>query len=273
MGEPSDSGRGWLHRLWWLLPDPVMDFAEDLWRCLSFWGGNIAHAANRTWRVFKRHVALGLLFLAVASLIFWQFFPHGEDDEALNEFWQSVLLALLAYSGVLVLVFAYNLALSGARRYTSLEARHDSARAQIERLEASVEFYKAGGGSQQSANEAGAVEVIRTHRRDESTAKIVVFPPAQVPVARHIASLFELAGWSVNLNDTPQERLNPQYVEGVEVRGHNQLAVEAVAVGLRTAGIEDVRFTVEQTSLAPDNPKKPTAIASVRVTVGHPATK
>jgi hypothetical protein len=116
---------------------------------------------------------------------------------------------------------------------------------------------------------AGAISSLGPYATKHARAKIIVFPAAQIPLAREIASLFGRAGWNTDLNEMPQEPSHHRYVSGVEIRGFTSHRVHVVAEALIQGGIPGVRETVEECQIAKDNPKYPFAIESIRVTVGH----
>jgi hypothetical protein len=94
------------------------------------------------------------------------------------------------------------------------------------------------GSSRKSAGKATpteraeAIARLKLSATEHSQAKILVFPAHQTPLAKEIAAVFELAGWSTNFIETPQEPLQPRYVEGVEVSGFNASLVGSVVLAL-----------------------------------------
>jgi hypothetical protein len=116
-----------------------------------------------------------------------------------------------------------------------------------------------------------AVARLRKYASKRSAAKILVFPPSQVPLAREISSVFQLAGWSTNLIEEPQERHVGRYVEGVEVRGVNRHLVEVVARALSDFGVPGISTTVKRNTIEKENPEHPSLWSRFGVTVGNVA--
>lgn len=50
-----------------------------------------------------------------------------------------------------------------------------------------------------SSSVAAEIDALRSYATQFTSAKVIVFPAHQVPLAREIASLFELAGWKSTL--------------------------------------------------------------------------
>ena len=116
--------------------------------------------------------------------------------------------------------------------------------------------------------------MIRQYADDHTNVEITVFPTSRVPLADELRSIFQLAYWKVNPEPsqpfTPQEPYNPTYHQGIEVRGYSQVLVDAVASALRDSGYEGVQSSLDVLRVQPDNPKYPTSLNKITVTIGHP---
>jgi hypothetical protein len=81
--------------------------------------------------------------------------------------------------------------------------------------------------------------------------------------------LFELAGWEVNLNGTPQEGHNPTYLGGIGVAGFNEYLVNSVCEALTKAGLTEICPTPKSLKMPKDNPKYQGAKHTIYVTIGY----
>jgi hypothetical protein len=108
-----------------------------------------------------------------------------------------------------------------------------------------------------------AVEALRRLADEHASVKILVFPVAQVSRARQIADLFQLAGWKTDFDATPREPRNPAaHVSGIEVRGFNEVLVDAVRDALVEAEVPGLKTSVLRADAEESDP--------IRITVGHP---
>lgn len=93
--------------------------------------------------------------------------------------------------------------------------------------------------------------------------------PSRYPLARHLASAFETAGWGVNFNTTAHGIRNPYYQAGIEVKGDNQYFVETIASALQSSGCPSVKTQIGATEIKPGHPKYDHARNTVYITIGY----
>jgi hypothetical protein len=115
-----------------------------------------------------------------------------------------------------------------------------------------------------------AVDALRKLADQHASAKILVFPVTEVPRARQIADIFQLANWKTDFTATPQEPHNPTYVSGIEVQGRSEVLVEAVRDALSQAEIPGLKTSVLSADIESSDAKDSTIAALIQVTVGHP---
>ncbi|MEV4171940.1 hypothetical protein [Nonomuraea sp. NPDC049709] len=117
---------------------------------------------------------------------------------------------------------------------------------------------------------AKAIANLQQYRDEHTHAKIIFFPTNAFPQAQAIDAIFRLAGWSTTFNQTAQEDFIHQYFEGIEISGCNSVLLTAIQDSLAEAGYPNLRTTVIEHEVQPENPKYPYAEKSIRVTIGHP---
>ena len=112
------------------------------------------------------------------------------------------------------------------------------------------------------------IAMLRSIRNEHSRVNIDYFDPSHFPFADRLASAFESAGWSVNFNKTAQSGFNPWYVGGIEVRGDNRNAVEAIVQTLVDDGVS-ARSAIGATQIKPSNAKYATARNTISIKIGY----
>jgi hypothetical protein len=130
-------------------------------------------------------------------------------------------------------------------------------------------FSRKSTGKATPTGRAEAIAQLKLSATEHSQAKIVFFPAHQSPLAKEIAAVFELAGWSTNFIGTPQEPLHHRYVEGIEVVGFNTSLVGSVVSALESLGVPSIKATVGSPTTPCSNPKHQYVVESIRVTLGH----
>jgi hypothetical protein len=113
-------------------------------------------------------------------------------------------------------------------------------------------------------------ERLRTYTNEHANAYIQYASMQQRPLAARLIAIFQLAGWQTDRISVPLENSVPRYFEAVEVSGHNEHLVSAVAGFLLDAGVEHIRQNVEELKLDAGNPKFLRLVHRVRIIVGHP---
>jgi hypothetical protein len=88
------------------------------------------------------------------------------------------------------------------------------------------------------------------------------------PLGKRLKALFDLAGWTVNYNDTAQEPWKGSYPGGTTVRGYNEFLVASVAEAMTTSGVLEVRTDMQPLTIPRDNPKYEASLGRVYVLLG-----
>ena len=104
------------------------------------------------------------------------------------------------------------------------------------------------------------------HRSDLNIAIVNV---KYKSLAEMISSIFELAGWQTRLNTVPYEQYREDYIEGIEVAGHNKHLVESIAELLSKNGVRAIRPSIKPLDLSKSNPKWDWAQRRIEIVIGH----
>lgn len=112
-------------------------------------------------------------------------------------------------------------------------------------------------------------ETLGQYTNEHTNVKISFASLREKELAETLISIFELAGWKVNLISLPLEPYTHHFYNKTEVRGFNKHLVEAVALALTNAGIIRITSKVDELKVKPENPKWPHSKHKIYIVVGH----
>lgn len=113
-------------------------------------------------------------------------------------------------------------------------------------------------------------DVLKAFTNEYTNLNVLMASQKHRSLGESLVSIFVLAGWQAQLTQVPLDRhVHHTYFTGIEVLGHNKFLVEAVAEGLRQAGLLGIRATVNEHKIKPSNPKFYPAENKIQITVGY----